>query len=35
MTGSGGIQYAVTFRINHESRGLLDHPLSRMMTVTS
>jgi len=28
------IQYAVTPVIKHEGRGVLDHPLSRMMTST-
>jgi hypothetical protein len=27
-----GIQYAVTSALNKNRRGMLDHPLSRMMT---
>jgi hypothetical protein len=27
-----GIQYGAAFRFHHERRGILDHPLSRMMT---
>jgi hypothetical protein len=32
MPAKAGIQYAVLFRVNHKRRGILDHPLSRMMT---
>jgi len=29
MPAKAGIQYAVTFQINHRRRGVLDHPPSR------
>jgi len=30
MPAKAGIQYAVTYHINHRRRGVLDHPPSRM-----
>ena len=33
MPAKTGIQYAVTPAFNKNRRGILDHPLSRMMTV--
>jgi hypothetical protein len=32
MPAKAGIQYAGLPRINHQRRGVLDHPPSRMMT---
>ena len=32
MPAKAGIQYAALVRINHKRHGILDHPLSRMMT---
>jgi hypothetical protein len=32
MPANAGIQYAVTPKLNGKRRGILDHPLSRMMT---
>src|SRR5882724_13444904 len=35
IPANAGIQYAAALRFHHERLGILDHPLSRVMTVES